>query len=48
VAKTEMLIELYAYSADTRNTNVGEVAAAARRYRFSVHRKKCLAKEMIK
>jgi hypothetical protein len=45
VAKTERPIELCEYSADTRNTNVGEVAAIARRYRFSAHCKKCWAKE---
>jgi len=30
------------------NISVGEVAAVARRYRFSVHRTKCVAKEKIK
>jgi len=38
------VIKRTVYPAHMYNTSVGEVAAIARRYRFSVHRKKCAAK----
>jgi len=37
------VIEREVYPAHMHNISVGEVAAVARRYRFSVHRTKCVA-----